>query len=130
MRQITGSNQRAGVPTACLCAATIAVGALTWLPTSAFGERKGSPQSSASMDSRSGWSALETEFWVCDYAATTRGVFGSEAYLCSSNHEELKKTKFAGNFAAMLEWWQQNKAAEHRALAEPERVTGAPGRPD
>jgi hypothetical protein len=98
----TGSSQRAAMTTAYLCAATITVGALTWLPTSAFGERRDSPRSSESVDTRS---------------VSTRGVFGSEAYLCSSNHEELKKAKFGGDFAAMLKWWRQNKVAEHRALA-------------
>lgn len=118
MQRHTGSNRPAGTATLCFCAVTIAVGTLTSPPTSAFSERKDPPQFNASIDARSGSGALEKDFWACDYAATTRGVFGSEAYLCSSNHEELKKTKFRGDFTAMLKWWQQNKAAEHRALAE------------
>ena len=30
--------------------------------------------------------------------------------------ENLKATKFKGDFDAMLAWWRQHKVAEHQAL--------------
>jgi hypothetical protein len=44
-------------------------------------------------------------------------MIGSDiAVVCSAVTEDLKRTKFGGDFAAMLSWWQQNKVAEHAAL--------------
>jgi len=60
---------------------------------------------------------LERAFWECDYAVTTSGVGLGEGALCADIHEELKQRKFAGDFQAMLTWWQQKKVAEHRTIA-------------
>jgi hypothetical protein len=60
---------------------------------------------------------LEAAFWACDYAATTRGVFGSEGATCGEIYENVKRRKFGGDFQALLVWWQRNKAAEHQLLA-------------
>lgn len=60
---------------------------------------------------------LERAFWECDYAVTTTGVGLGEGALCANIHEELKQRKFAGDFSAMLTWWQEKKAAEHQAIA-------------
>ena len=60
---------------------------------------------------------LERAFWECDYAVTTSGVGLGEGAMCADIHEELKQRKFAGDFQAMLTWWQQRKVAEHRAVA-------------
>lgn len=60
---------------------------------------------------------LEKSFWVCDYAATTGGIDSGTAIACGSLTEALKQRKFAGDFAAMLAWWQQHKEAEYRVLA-------------
>ena len=59
---------------------------------------------------------LERGFWVCDYLATTRGVEGSYGVTCGANFEELKQTKFGGDFDALVQWWRVNKAAQHKAL--------------
>ena len=64
---------------------------------------------------------LEAVFWRCDYE-TTQGLLDiSGAAVCSSATEALRMARFEGDFNAMLAWWQQNKASEHRAL----RVAGA-----
>ena len=59
---------------------------------------------------------LEKGFWVCDYIGTTRGVEGSYGITCGANFEELKQTKFGGDFDALVQWWRVNKAAQHAAL--------------
>lgn len=59
---------------------------------------------------------LEKGFWICDYLGTTRGVEGPHGVTCGANFEELKETKFGGDFDALVQWWRVNKAAQHRAL--------------
>ena len=59
---------------------------------------------------------LEKGFWICDYLGTTRGVEGSHGVTCGANFEELKETKFGGDFEALVQWWRVNKAAQHKAL--------------
>ena len=58
---------------------------------------------------------LEKGFWICDYVGTTRGVEGSHGVTCGANFEELKDTKFGGDFDALVQWWRVNKAAQHKA---------------
>jgi hypothetical protein len=69
---------------------------------------------------------LEKDFWACDYVATIRGVGLDEGAACVENFEDLKRSKFGGDFPAMLSWWQQHKAAEHRALATVSRAIVRP----
>ena len=59
---------------------------------------------------------LESVFWTCDYLATTRGVLATPAAACRHATESLKRAKFGGSFPALLEWWQENKAAQHARL--------------
>ena len=59
---------------------------------------------------------LEKGFWVCDYLGTTRGIEGPHGATCVANYEELKQTKFGGDFDALVDWWRVNKAAQHAAL--------------
>ena len=59
---------------------------------------------------------LEKQFWVCDYIGTTRGIEGPHWEVCSANYEELKQTKFGGDFEKLVTWWQLNKVAQHQAL--------------
>lgn len=60
---------------------------------------------------------LERVFWECDHAAAVHGVVdASMGILCGAATEDLRLKKFNGDFKAMLGWWQQNKAREHRAL--------------
>ena len=59
---------------------------------------------------------LEKLFWVCDYIGTMRGVEGPHAVTCGANYEELKQTKFGGDFEKLVAWWQLNKIAQHQAL--------------
>ena len=61
--------------------------------------------------------SLESAFWACDYVATTQGVQATPAATCRYVTEELKQRRFGGSFGQMLEWWRDNKAAEHRRLA-------------
>jgi hypothetical protein len=80
-------------------------------------ERAGSHHPGALADVRYAATDIEKAFWACDYAATTRWVDAEEGAMCVANYEELKRSKFSGDFQALLEWWQKNKAAQHRALA-------------
>ena len=70
--------------------------------------------------------AFERTFWHCDRAATRQVLDLATAAACSQATEELKKTRFGGDFDAMLAWWRQHKAAEHAALDAVERTHNAP----
>jgi len=59
---------------------------------------------------------LERAFWVCDYTATTRGVFATHIEHCTAVTEGLKNEKFGGDFGALVVWWRQNKPTEHGRL--------------
>ena len=59
---------------------------------------------------------LESAFWACDYVATTRGIQATPIAACRHATEELKRQKFGGSFNRLVEWWRDNKAAEHRRL--------------
>ncbi|MCU0897658.1 MAG: hypothetical protein MUC55_09160 [Burkholderiales bacterium] len=59
---------------------------------------------------------LERAFWMCDHAATTRGVDGDTAQLCVVVTDEFKQARFGGDFERLLEWWRQHKPAEHARL--------------
>lgn len=61
-------------------------------------------------------SDLEAAFWRCDHAATRYGVDLGLGSACSAITEELKATKFGGDFEALLAWWQQRRDQEHAAL--------------
>jgi hypothetical protein len=37
--------------------------------------------------------------------------------VCSAATEELKNTKFGGDFMALLDWWRGNKPEQHARLA-------------
>ena len=67
---------------------------------------------------------LEKAFWVCDYAATTRGVLATPVEICSAVTDDFKRVRFGGDFEAMLKWWQDNKAAAHRDLTHDVRPAG------
>jgi hypothetical protein len=58
---------------------------------------------------------------MCDHAATTRGMDATPVDICSAVYDELKATKFKGDFEQLLIWWQQNKSAEHARLASGDR---------
>ncbi|HTP98200.1 MAG TPA: hypothetical protein VMN56_02665 [Casimicrobiaceae bacterium] len=111
-----GSNPRTGFTIAKRAVAALVAAGIALCCTSPYAqERAGSPRS---VERASVTKDLERQFWACDYAATVRGVSALEAGACSANYEELLRTKFGGEFAAMLEWWGKNKAAEHLALAQ------------
>jgi hypothetical protein len=58
---------------------------------------------------------LEKAFWVCDYAGTN--VVGpDQAAACIAITDELKQTKFDGDFERLVAWWRLNKMAQHEAL--------------
>lgn len=83
-------------------------------------------QERATPRSRLAATELERAFWVCDHAATTRGVDGSSAITCGVITEDLKVRKFSGDFNAMLAWWRLNKATEHQALETASRTEPRP----
>ena len=60
---------------------------------------------------------LEKAFWVCDHIAATRGVEATPVELCSVIYDVLKTRKFGGDFEQLLDWWRQNKPAEHEKLS-------------
>jgi hypothetical protein len=120
------SNQRRAVTTAAASAALLIAGV-----SSCFGayaqERPGSPSHGESIYARATSTEIETAFWKCDYAVTTSGVSLGEGARCVEISEELKRRKFAGDFQAMLVWWQQNKAAEYRIAAAQSPSAFQPG---
>lgn len=61
---------------------------------------------------------LERTFWACDRAATIDRLSGSDGIACGTATELLKQHRFDGDFAALLAWWQEHKAAAHQALAQ------------
>lgn len=68
---------------------------------------------------------LEKAFWVCDHAATTRGVDVTDAITCGKVTEEFKRIKFGGDFEKMVDWWRLNKVAQHAALDRASAATAA-----
>jgi hypothetical protein len=64
--------------------------------------------------------ALERAFWACDRAATAYGLAGSDGMACSTATELFQQRRFNGDFAALLAWWHEHKAAAHQALAQDE----------
>ncbi len=62
---------------------------------------------------------------MCDHAATTHGVDGGAGIACGAITENLKVSKFNGDFDLMLAWWRQNKAAEHQALTTAGRAVAS-----
>ena len=65
---------------------------------------------------------LEMVFWHCDYVATQRGVLAAPMAACKFALDELKRRKFNGRYNALLDWWRENKAAEHRRVEQGERA--------
>ena len=74
------------------------------------------------LDVQSNGPALESLFWQCDYAVTTRPVGLDEGAACAEVTQSLRDGRFGGDFTAMLEWWKANKHAEHTQLALRERA--------
>ena len=105
---------RRAVPMLAL-SATLAVACAPLPHASAGPDVAGEPAAVATVDSD--LAGLERAFWACDYVATTRGVGATPIAACRHATESLKRAKFGGSFAAMLEWWKRNKAAEHSRLA-------------
>ena len=127
MTHIAISNLRSAFSTALLPAALLVSAMLNCLSTQAYAEESASPSRSTDLaKSRQTAADLEKAFWACDYAATTRGVSLGEGAICGAIYEDLKGSKFGGDFQVFLTWWQQNKAAEHQALAQGSRTVAAP----
>src|SRR5688572_28583104 len=59
---------------------------------------------------------LEAIFWHCDYVATTKGMDATPVRECAAATRQLRRVKFEGSFNRMLEWWRQNKPAEHARI--------------
>lgn len=61
---------------------------------------------------------LETLFWDCDYMSSTALLDGTDAAICSSVFERIKKEKFAGDFNKFMQWWKPLKDKEHAKRAK------------
>ena len=59
---------------------------------------------------------LEQTFWRCDYTATRFGMHATPYAACSAVTQELMRRKFDGDFEKLLQWWRQNKQAQHALL--------------
>lgn len=59
---------------------------------------------------------IEKAFWICDYVASTRGMEFVALDLCAAITDLIKTEKFGGDYGEMVEWWRQQKPAEHRKL--------------
>ena len=66
---------------------------------------------------------LEQAFWACDYIGTTRGLQAAPVAFCSEVTAALQEQKFDGDFGRLLEWWKQNKPAQHARLKPAEVAT-------
>ena len=66
--------------------------------------------------SRGDTSHLEKAFWICDYAGTHGMAGGDQAVACVAITDELKRTKFDGDFDRLVAWWSVNKVARHQEL--------------
>ena len=81
----------------------------------------GAPQRGASTPAEavpSPHAELESIFWHCDYVATTRGIDATPIPECAAATRELRRVKFAGSFHRLLEWWRDNKVAEHTRIRQ------------
>jgi hypothetical protein len=127
MTRIAISNQRPASSTSRLPAALLFAAVLSCLSAQTYAQESArSSRSSELVSARQVAAGLEKDFWACDYAATTHGVGLQEGAMCGVVYEDLKRSKFGGDFQAMLSWWRQNKAAEHLALAAVSRTVAAP----
>ena len=61
-------------------------------------------------------SRLESAFWQCDYDATVHGLERVDVNACTDVYDAIKRTRFAGDFEALLEWWQRHRTHEHAKL--------------
>ena len=95
----------------------LALVAMTAYCDTALAEHWVSPNGDVQMSDGPRVSQLEKAFWVCDYVATTRGIHATHTDLCSTVTDELRKEKFGGSYQQMIDWWQQNKPAEHEKVA-------------
>jgi hypothetical protein len=60
--------------------------------------------------------ALEQGFWLCDYVATSKGVYATPIVECSAIMDRLQSRKFGGDYEELLAWWRENKPVEHERL--------------
>lgn len=92
-----------------LCAAFF-IQAIAFLPAHADnGQRHAAFNTDTTVD-------LEKAFWVCDYAGTNSVVDPDQAAACIAITDELKRTKFDGDFDRLVSWWRLNKVAQHQAV--------------
>jgi hypothetical protein len=100
-------------------ACAFALGAMSANCSTAFAQQ--SSVSPRALQTRAGVlrvANLEQAFWVCDYAATMRGMHATPVTICSAVTDELKNEKFGGDFEEMVKWWQKNKLVEHQKLSD------------
>jgi hypothetical protein len=103
------------------CGGLLIAGLLAWIPADAKERTLESGVSPAFIDEQLASADLERIFWQCDYVANTFGMGFEEGAYCAAIYDEVKKRRFAGDFAAMLAWWQHQKSIEYAALAAKRR---------
>ncbi len=59
---------------------------------------------------------LKKAFWFCDHAATKGTIDMNHAAACSAITDELKEKMFGGDFDKLVDWWRENKVAQHQEL--------------
>jgi hypothetical protein len=110
-----------------IAAASAAAAMLGWLCFSTDAEvQAGAPAATQELAAAGAPVDLERAFWLCDYAGTNGSVDSGTALACSAVTEELKNSKFNGDFDALVAWWRENKPAEHGAI-EQARVASVAG---
>lgn len=62
---------------------------------------------------------LEDVFWTCDLDAARYGADFGDGSICVKVTERLQREAFDGDFDSMLQWWLDNREAQHaRTQAE------------
>jgi hypothetical protein len=87
-------------------------------PLPEAGEPTAESRAAANVLAHNTLAEIEETFWVCDHASTFHGLDSDTAAACVVVAGEVRRRKFAGDFGAMLDWWQRNKAREHRQVEE------------
>ena len=100
-----------------LCATACALAMATAAIGAEVGVARTAAPSAPTEVSAPGTTSLEQSFWACDYVATTRGTSAAPAEFCAAIYDEIKATKFDGDFDKLLVWWQANKDVAHEELA-------------
>jgi hypothetical protein len=102
--------------------ATVALSMTAGAQVTAFGERDGT----FAAFERKSLAEVERFYLQCSRDAEQRLLGFGEAADCSIAHEVLLRRRFAGNFTAMLTWWQAYRLASAETLSRPSTAASDP----